>query len=524
MVDKFFGQKTSSDVIKLNINDLQHQLEQIRKDLLFPIFHSLLVNVSTREKTLEYISEGLRRNKERSQLQSDERLVSGDGFLLNLLSILQLLSVKIKRDKIEPLYQFHPQSLIPIKKDESRIKYTTTEADNWLSELSGDESNKWSEVNFTSQCFFLALHCHHLSVIPCQRKYVRRIRAIRDLSRYIEELNQSEQLMPLLPNHANKIRKLREQVKKLQKAKTCAESGLVDERLLGRSLAFYNQFIGLLLKTINCSDHTTIELPLPQKVPQIFASYPEWYIEDIAEFLLFVIQYCPQILDPNNTNYDAVNSQDLIVFLIVMICSPHYISNPYLTAKFIEVMFVSSPILHNYTQEFYVQILSHSLAEIHLARSLMKFYTDIESTGASSEFYDKFSIRYHISIIFKSLWTNAVHKMAIIKESNSGKQFVRFVNMLMNDTTFLLDESLESLKRIHEIQEEMKDTTNWNKQSREHQLQRQRVLANDERQCRSYLTLASETVDMLHYLTQAIQEPFMKPVSHLNRQTLVANT
>ena len=28
----------------------------------------------------------------------------------------------------------------------------------------------------------------------------------------------------------------------------------------------------------------------------------------------------------------------------------------------------------------------------------------------------------------------------------SGKQFVKFINMLMNDTTFLLDESLESLK------------------------------------------------------------------------------
>lgn len=33
--------------------------------------------------------------------------------------------------------------------------------------------------------------------------------------------------------------------------------------------------------------------------------------------------------------------------------------------------------------------------------------------------------------------------------------------MLINDTTFLLDESLESLKRIHEIQEEMKNKEQW---------------------------------------------------------------
>jgi ubiquitin conjugation factor E4 B len=45
-----------------------------------------------------------------------------------------------------------------------------------------------------------------------------------------------------------------------------------------------------------------------------------------------------------------------------------------------------------------------------------------------------------------------VHKMAIITESNNGKNFIKFINMMMNDTTFLLDESLDALKRIHEVQ------------------------------------------------------------------------
>ena len=42
---------------------------------------------------------------------------------------------------------------------------------------------------------------------------------------------------------------------------------------------------------------------------------------------------------------------------------------------------------------------------------------------------------------------------------------MKFVNMLMNDTTFLLDESLDCLKRIHEVQEEMDNIEEWNKQS-----------------------------------------------------------
>ena len=76
------------------------------------------------------------------------------------------------------------------------------------------------------------------------------------------------------------------------------------------------------------------------------------------------------------------------------------------------------------------------------------FFAEVEQTGASSEFYDKFTIRYHISIILKSMWESNVHKIAIVNESKSGKQFVKFINMLMNDTTFLLDESMDALKRV----------------------------------------------------------------------------
>jgi len=90
----------------------------------------------------------------------------------------------------------------------------------------------------------------------------------------------------------------------------------------------------------------------------------------------------------------------------------------------------------------------------------------VEQTGSSSEFYDKFTIRYHISIILKSMWDSPVHRLAVVNESKSGKQFVKFVNMLMNDTTYLLDEAMEALKKIHEAQEEMDDKEKWSKLTR----------------------------------------------------------
>lgn len=109
------------------------------------------------------------------------------------------------------------------------------------------------------------------------------------------------------------------------------------------------------------------------------------------------------------------------------------------------------------------------------------------------------------------MWDSASHRQAIINESKTGKQFVKFINMLMNDTTFLLDECLEYLKRIHETQALQLDAKAWEELSVDTQQSRQRQLSQDERQCRSYLTLAKETVDMFHYLTIDIKDPFLRP-------------
>lgn len=202
--------------------------------------------------------------------------------------------------------------------------------------------------------------------------------------------------------------------------------------------------------------------------------------------------------------------QSVVTWLLSLICAPQLIKNPYLTAKLVEVLFVISPSIQQTTVKIYDMIMNHELAQKALIPALMKFYVDVETTGQSTEFYDKFTIRYHISHIFKSLWNIPMHRQMIVSESKNGNQFVKFVNMLMNDTTFLLDECLENLKKIHDVQSLMMHTEEWNKLEPEDQQNRQRQLGQDERQCRSYLTLAKETVDMFHYLTTDIKEPFLR--------------
>lgn len=503
--DKYFsGPAITMENTRVVSQSLQHYLESARGDL-FKILHNVLLNGETREAALNYMAALVNHNVKKAQMQTDDKLVSTDGFMLNFLWVLQQLSMKIKLETVDPFYIYQPRCRLLVSPEETRVKATMEELKSWLAEIN-DEPTRFSEARFPTECFFLTLHAHHLSILPGCRRYIRRLRAIRELNRTVEELKNSEgqwKDSPLAGRHREMLKRCKTQLKKLVRAKACADAGLLDENLLRRCLQFYCMVIQLILRMVDPAfPHMT--LPLYPEIPKSFAALPEFYIEDVAEFLLFVVQYSPQVL------YEPC-VQDIVTFLVVFTCSQNYIRNPYLIAKLVEVLFVTNPAVQPRTQRFSEMMENHPLSVKQLVPALMKFYTDVEHTGATSEFYDKFTIRYHISTIFKSLWQNIGHHGTFLEEFNSGKQFVRYINMLINDTTFLLDESLESLKRIHEIQEEMKNKEQWDQLSREQQTSRQSQLTQDERVSRSYLALATETVDMFHILTKQVQKPFLRP-------------
>ncbi|XP_065141631.1 ubiquitin conjugation factor E4 B isoform X1 [Paramisgurnus dabryanus] len=503
--DKYFsGPAITMENTRVVSQTLQHYLESARGDL-FKILHNILLNGETREAALSYMAALVNRNVKKAQMQTDDKLVSTDGFMMNFLWVLQQLSMKIKLDTVDPLYIFHPKCRLNVSPEETRLKATMEELKSWLTEMHSD-SSKFPEPKFPTECFFLTLHAHHLSILPCCRRYIRRLRAIRDLNRSVEELKNSENQWkdsPLASRHREMLKRCKAQLKKLVRSKACADAGLLDENLLRRCLQFFSMVIQLILRMVEPA-YPHVSLPLNPEIPKSFAALPEFYIEDVAEFLLFIVQYFPQVL------YEPC-TEDVVTFLVVFICSQNYIKNPYLIAKLVEVLFVTNPAVQPRTQRFFEMMENHQLSINQLVPALMKFYTDVEHTGATSEFYDKFTIRYHISTIFKSLWQNISHQGTFLEEFNSGKQFVRYINMLINDTTFLLDESLESLRRIHEIQEEMKNKEQWDLLPRDQQQRRQSQLTQDERVSRSYLALATETVDMFHILTKKVQKPFLRP-------------
>lgn len=85
--------------------------------------------------------------------------------------------------------------------------------------------------------------------------------------------------------------------------------------------------------------------------------------------------------------------------------------------------------------------------------------------------------------------------------------FVRFVNLLLNDATYVLDEALTRFPRIHALQEELKDRS----LSQQDRQKKEEDLQAIEGQAQSYMQLANETLAMMKLFTDALSESFTMP-------------
>jgi ubiquitin conjugation factor E4 B len=95
--------------------------------------------------------------------------------------------------------------------------------------------------------------------------------------------------------------------------------------------------------------------------------------------------------------------------------------------------------------------------------------------------------------------------------SRNVDKFIRFINLMINDVTYLMDESLSELTQIHNIQTEMRDQTAWNARPQQYRREREGALRGLERHASGYTTLGRSTVGLLKDFTAETKGPFMMP-------------
>jgi ubiquitin conjugation factor E4 B len=133
---------------------------------------------------------------------------------------------------------------------------------------------------------------------------------------------------PMIQHRLQRIRAL---VDSAQATRLCMETVIGDPDLISEVLAFYRLLAAWLLRLVSPSGLP--ELPLPDAVPMEWATLPEWFVEDLAEYCLLVTRMYPQVLATSGVRMD-----DMMLFLVVCIGSPKYLKSPYLRSKMSEVV------------------------------------------------------------------------------------------------------------------------------------------------------------------------------------------
>ncbi|UNI24595.1 RING-type E3 ubiquitin transferase [Purpureocillium takamizusanense] len=510
-IKSYFPGPRSLDRTRIaNAQDSLRLTLRAHQDDLFVIANAFIrAGPETRSLTLNWFAYIMNMNHKRRAIQVDPREVASDGFMLNVTAVMDRFCEPFmdndfsKVDKIDVKY-FKRQPRIDIK-DETKLNADQATADKYYSEKEDGESN------FISEAFFLTLAAHHYGSEALNSQLKNIDREIKYLEKNIKAM---EAERPKVANSPHQLRLFEETLRRhtnvLEKTialKYAIEGALLDERMQSTSLRFMRYVAVWLLRLVTGSDYKPgkemecIKLPLSEEHSEAFACLPEYTLQNIVDNFKFVFRWLPKILP-------SAVGEEMIALCITFLRSSEFIKNPYLKSSLVSLLFSGTwPFMHLKKGVLGDQLISIPFANEYLLRALMKFYIECESTGGNA-FYDKFNIRYEIFQVIKTVWTNDVYKLQLSRESNVNRSFfVQFVNMLLNDATYVLDEAFTKFPKMRTLERELENPSlsAEDRQKKEEELQ---TLGN---QATSYMQLANETLEMMKLFTKALSESFTMP-------------
>jgi ubiquitin conjugation factor E4 B len=366
------------------------------------------------------------------------------------------------------------------------------------------------ESNFISEIFFLTLAAHHYGGESLSAKVDQLEKDLHEMESQIEKFETERHKW--VGNPAQ-LRLFEEALKKYKDRydfglayKYTLQGVMIDDIVQARSMQFMRYVVVWLLRLVSDRNvpKESIPLPLPEEQSDNFRCLPEYYLEDVSSCFNFIMLNMPHLMT-------STQGDELIILCITFLRSSEYIKNPYLKANLVTMLFRGTWRRRNGARGALVDLLnSIPFATENLLHALMKFYIEVEFTGTHTQFFDKFNIRYEIFQVIKCVWTNSIYRDKLsIEASRNLDFFVRFVNLLLNDVTFVLDESFTAFVMIHDTQLELSQAgTTMDEATRQ---DKEEQLSGAQRRAKSYMQLTNETVAMLKLFTEALADSFTMP-------------
>jgi len=486
---------------------LQMSLRTHQTELLDIVNPMIRASADARGKVLDWFGLVVNANHKRTAMRVDKTTVSSDGFMINVNTCLDQLSEpfidatfsKIDRPDIN---YFRRQPRVDIK-EETKMNATQEESDKFFGEqLSG-------ENNFISEIFFLTVAAHNYGTEATRKTMDNMDRELKHMAKQIEQFESERHKYVSNPAQLqlfeNALKKYKDKHDQGLSYKYAVQGVLLDEVSQTRSMQFMRFLTVWLLRQISGGTfpQQKLSLPLPPQSDAL-KNLPEYFLDIISGNFGYIIYNLPTVVSPTQ-------SDEIITLCIAFLHASDFIKNPYLKGTLVQVLFRGTWTFRHGSPGILVnQYNSLPFALDNLLHVMMKFFIEAEFMGGHTQFFDKFNVRFEIFQVIKSIWPNPIYRENLLKEAKTNLDFfVRFVNLLLNDVTFVLDESFTAFHTIYDVTKELQ--TGGSTMSQEQRQEKEEALEAAKGKAKSYMSLTNETVGMLKRFTEALADAFTMP-------------
>ncbi len=262
----------------------------------------------------------------------------------------------------------------------------------------------------------------------------------------------------------------------------------------------YKEFLDDFYYHIDFNDNFAISL-LPQFIYQNMITISK-YVRMYKEESLIENVYC---------------TKALVYFSLIFSCQNNLIKNPHFRMEIFDIMiffFVNKDIKDKTKRISKIyKLLNEKFIKKTLMVSILKVFIDAERLGTSNQFYEKFSVRAKILLLIEHINIGYGHLFEQnIKEYTEKyhEECKKMVNNLLNDLIFLNDECIENLKAIKKYEDLLNDTERYNKMTEENKKFEESRFNEKDRMARAEIKLFNHSLKFLVSLCKIIQVFFIK--------------
>ncbi|KAL4240196.1 Ubiquitin conjugation factor E4 A [Mactra antiquata] len=526
----FFNEPSSTSKQELDITEknLWQPISRICTDV-FTLLNSLIrLSPTIRHQVLRWLGKCIAENSGRAKIWSTHapqvltQLHCSDGFSLNLCYVMLMLCQPFSKPQEPKLLKIQSSYVRAVASDDEDSQKRNIHSQDLIKETclipleDGDNVQQNDDsYNFITECFYLCHQAINQGFHAVHEKYLKINQELHRIQRTYEDIRQRN-------DDAEVMRAIKMQMDKGMQLYLCMKAALTEPTLLEMSMNFHIATATWLTQVAVTNEVTSfqpIQFPLPDQVPSTLGYVPEFIMGNVTDFTMFLHRFKDEMYETGGSGLEH-----FMTLILVYMGSPDRMKNPHLRAELAETlaalmprnpdsMNISRGILSKYYRE--QLFVNHPLID-NLAEKLIHVFVSIEMTGQSVQFEQKFNYRRPMYQVLHYIWEKERQRVAIKRlseyaeeniENTDAPLFLRFINLLINDAIFLLDEALDFMKQLKEKQAK-KESEEWSSMTPVQQREFNANMNQLGMMARYHNVMGNMTILTLEMMTQEIKTIF----------------